>query len=250
MSRILSLVLIVIIGLSGALAAQQTEREWKPEDTEYYEPVPPKVTPVENRFLAPPSDAIVLFDGKNMDQWESVNGGSVKWEVKDGQVTVVERTGAIRTKEMFGDFQLYLEWKSPNNMEHKGQDRGNSGVFLQGIYEVQVLDVWNNKTYVNGMAGSVYKQNPPLANVSIAPGGWNSYNISFSAPRFNEDGTLKKPAYVTVIWNGVVVQNNFELKGDTPYIGLPKYTAHGDGPIMLQDHNSKVSFRNIWIREL
>jgi hypothetical protein len=249
-SSLLSLMVMVALIFSTTACAQDEDREWKPEDTEYYEPVPPKVTPQGNYFLQPPSDATVLFDGKDMNSWESVNGGDVKWQVSDGKVTVVEGTGAIRTKDVFDSFQLYLEWQSPGNMEHTGQDRGNSGVFLQGIYEVQVLDVWENETYVNGMAGSVYKQNPPLANVSIKPGGWNSYNISYSAPEFNEDGSLVKPAYVTVVWNGVIVQNNFEIQGDTPYIGLPEYTAHGAGPIMLQDHNSKVSYRNIWIREL
>lgn len=244
------LAVLFVSGISSIVFAQQNESEMKPEDTEWYEPVPPKVEPSDNHFLKAPSDAIILFDGSNMDKWKSVNGGSVKWDIKDGVATVKEGTGAIETLDSFGSFQLYVEWRSPMNMEHKGQDRGNSGIFMQKRYELQVLDAYENPTYVNGMAGSIYKQTPPLVNPAKKPGEWQSYNISFSAPEFNADGSLKKPAYVTVVWNGVVVQNNTEILGDTPYIGYPKYEAHGDAPLQLQDHNSKVSYRNIWIRKL
>lgn len=222
----------------------------KPEDTEWYEPVPPVVDPGENHYIDPPEDAIVLFEGSDMSSWESSNGGEVKWEITDGAVTVKPGTGDIQTKEHFGSVQLYIEWKSPLNMEHKGQDRGNSGIFLQNRYELQGLDAWENPTYVNGMAGSIYKQYPPQVNPAKRPGEWESYHISYLAPEFHEDGTLKSPARITVIWNGVVVQNNVEIKGNTEYIGLPEYQSHGKAPIRLQDHNSKVSYRNIWIREL
>lgn len=222
----------------------------KPEDTEWYEPVPPVVSPAENHFLDAPEDAIILIDGTDMSKWESSNGDEVQWNIEDGTVTVKPGTGDIQTKQKFGSVQLYVEWKSPMNMEHKGQDRGNSGIFLQNRYEVQVLDAWNNPTYVNGMAGSIYKQYAPLINPAKKPGEWESYHIAYLAPEFNKDGSLKSPARVTVIWNGVVVQNNVEIKGNTEYIGLPEYETHGNAPIRLQDHNSKVSYRNIWVREL
>ncbi len=222
----------------------------KPEDTEWYEPVPPKVTPVQDSFLEPPSDAIVLFDGSNLEQWQSSSDGEADWIIEDDHMTVRPGSGDIQTRESFGSVQLYLEWRAPMNMEHKGQDRGNSGVFLQNRYEVQVLDAWQNPTYVNGMAGSVYKQAAPLVNPAKEPGEWQSYHISYTAPEFDADSTLQAPARITVIWNGVVVQNNFVLKGHTPYIGLPEYTAHGEAPIRLQDHNSEVSYRNIWVRRL
>lgn len=248
------LALIVLTACTQPENGQQQEesqsQQMQPEDTEWYEPVPPKVTPGENHFLSPPSDAIVLFDGSNLDQWESVSEGDADWVIEDDHMTVRIGSGDIQTRESYGSVQLYLEWRSPMNMEHEGQDRGNSGVFLQNRYEVQVLDAWENETYVNGMAGSIYKQVPPMVNPAKRPGEWQSYNISYTAPEFNEDGSLQSPARITVIWNGVVVQSNYELKGHTPYIGLPEYTAHGEAPIRLQDHASEVSYRNIWIREL
>jgi len=246
------LLAILLVTACSQQSDQQTQQaeDMKPEDTEWYEPVPAKVTPGENHFLSPPSDAIVLFDGSNLDQWQSSSGGEADWVIEDDHMTVRLGSGDIQTRESFGSVQLYLEWRSPTNMEHEGQDRGNSGVFLQNRYEVQVLDAWENPTYVNGMAGSIYKQVAPLVNPAKEPGEWQSYNISYTAPKFNDDGSLQSPASITVIWNGVVVQNNYELKGHTPYIGLPEYTAHGEGPIRLQDHASEVSYRNIWIREL
>lgn len=226
------------------------QQQMQPEDTEWYEPVPPKVTPGENHFLEAPSDAIVLFDGSNLDQWASASGGDAGWEIEGNHMTVIPDSGDIQTRESFGSVQLYIEWRSPTNMEHEGQDRGNSGVFLQNRYEVQVLDAWQNETYVNGMAGSIYKQVAPMVNPAKEPGEWQSYNISYTAPQFNDDGSVESPARITVIWNGVVVQNNYVLKGHTPYIGLPEYTAHGEAPIRLQDHASRVSYRNIWVRRL
>ncbi|MDX1586836.1 MAG: DUF1080 domain-containing protein [Balneolaceae bacterium] len=223
----------------------------KPEETEFYSPEPPVVQPGKDIFLDPPSDAIILFDGSDLRKWQSVNGGEAKWEIEeDGAMTVVPGTGSIETKESFGDVQLYLEWRSPMNMEHKGQDRGNSGIFLQKRYELQVLDAYKNPTYINGMAGSIYKQTAPLVNPAKKPGEWESYLISYKAPRFDDNGSVKSPAYITVVWNGVVVQNNTEILGHTPYIGYPEYNEHEEAPLMLQDHNSKVSYRNIWIRRL
>lgn len=222
----------------------------KPEDTEWYEPVPPKITTGDDHFMKAPSDAMVLFDGSDMSSWKSIEGGEVPWDIADGHVTVRPGTGDIETRDSFGSVQLYIEWRSPMNMEHEGQDRGNSGIFLQSRYELQVLDAYDNPTYVNGMAGSIYKQTAPLVNPAKKPGEWQSYNIAYTAPVFNDDGTVESPARITVIWNGVVVQNNTEILGDTPYIGLPEYTPHGDAPIRLQDHNSEVSYRSIWIRKL
>ncbi|NBC05012.1 MAG: DUF1080 domain-containing protein [Bacteroidetes bacterium] len=247
----ISLVTVLFLLLSVATSCAQ-DQQMEPEETEFYEPEVAKVEPGEDIFIDAPSDAIILFDGSDTDQWQSVNGGGeVEWEIEDdGALTVVPGTGWIETKESFGDVQLYIEWRSPMNMEHEGQDRGNSGIFFQSLYEVQVLDAWNNPTYINGMAGSVYKQTSPLVNPSKRPGEWESYNISYKAPRFNDDGSLAEPARVTVIWNGVVVQNNTEIYGPTEYIGYPEYEAHGKAPIQLQDHDSKVSYRNIWIRPL
>jgi len=226
------------------------EREWVPEDTEFYEPIPPKVE-ARGGFLEPPSDAIVLFDGTDFSAWESARGGGdVSWTLEEGAMTVTPGTGGIITKDTFGSIQLYLEWRSPEVVVGDGQGRGNSGVFLQRRYEVQVLDAYNNETYVNGMAGSIYKQHVPLANPAVAPGEWQTYNIIYEAPEFDADGDLLNPAYVTVIWNGVVVQNRVEIFGGTEYIGPPSYTAHGDDSIVLQDHSNLVSFRNIWIRKL
>lgn len=198
----------------------------------------------------PPSDAIVLFDGKDLSKWESVNGGEAKWEVANGALTVT-RTGNIRTKEGFGDCQLHIEWATPAEVKGEGQGRGNSGIFFQGRYEIQVLDSYENKTYFDGQAGAVYKQHAPLVNASKKPGEWQSYDIIFRAPRFNEDGSLKKPGTFTVFHNGVLVQDNVEIQGTTVHTGTAKYSAHPDKePLMLQDHGDPVRFRNIWIRPL
>jgi hypothetical protein len=205
-------------------------------------PEPPIVTPGENG--SPPSDAIVLFDGKDLSAWEP----SDTWKVAGGVVTAGR--GDIRTRQNFGDIQLHVEWSAPIPTHGNDQDRGNSGIFLQDRYELQVLDSYDNKTYFEGQAGAIYKQTPPLANAMQPPGEWNVYDIVWTAPRFNDDGTLKSPAYVTAIQNGIVILNHFQLLGLTPWTDAPKYEAHGPGPIRLQDHGHPVRFRNIWVREL
>lgn len=238
---------------SGTAVAQSTPPQerppMKPEMTEFWEPQVKTVTP--GTAATPPSDAIVLFDGKTATQWQTAKDGSAsRWEVKEGLLTVVKGTGDIRTKEEFMDFQLHIEWRSPEKIEGAGQGRGNSGIFLQDRYELQVLDSYQNRTYSNGQAGSIYKQNPPLVNAMRKTGEWQTYDVIYTAPRFKEDSTLFSPAYVTVLHNGVLVQNHFEIKGSTEYIGLPMYKAHGKAPIRLQDHGNPVSYRNIWIRKL
>ena len=237
----------------------QTPDKPKPEDTELWEPVPAVVTPGA-ACMAAPSDAIVLFDGKNMDEWLSVKDKSpAKWKVADGVMTVSKGEGSIETKRSFKNYQLHLEWKVPTNISGTGQARGNSGVFLASTgpgdsgYELQVLDSYQNKTYVNGMAGSIYKQAIPLANPTRKPGEWQAYDVIWTAPTFNTDGSVKTPAYVTVLFNGVLVENHFELKGETFYIGKPVYKAYTEAPIKLQAHGDKsepISFRNIWVRQL
>ncbi|MEA1787609.1 DUF1080 domain-containing protein [Arenibacter sp. GZD96] len=223
-----------------------------PEETEFYEPVPPTVVPGANG--APPSDAIVLFDGTSFDNWiSSKDSTAVAWHLnKEGSMTVADKTGDIQTKQNFGDIQLHIEWRSPAEVQREGQNRGNSGIFLNGIYEVQVLDNNDNKTYTNGQVASIYKQHTPLAMASVPSGEWNTYDIIYHSPEFNAAGQKIKSGTVTVIHNGVLVQDHVELKGTTPYIGWPKNPAHGKGPLKLQDHgdNSRVSYRNIWVREL
>ena len=243
MKKMLLNVLAILFSL-GILA-----QEWQPELTEVWEPVPPVVTP--GNGAAPPSDAIILFDGTDMDQWEKPGGEPVGWKLADGAMSVVKETGSIQTKQSFGDMQLHLEWRAPAEIEGEGQERGNSGVYIQGRYEVQVLDCYENITYPNGQTGSIYKQHIPLANACRPPGEWQTYNIIFMAPRFKEDSSLFTPATVTVLHNGVLILNHAVIKGTSQYIGLPAYKAHPlKQPLMLQDHGNPVSFRNIWVREL
>lgn len=221
-----------------------------PEATEVWSPVPPKVEPAAV-IGQPPSDAIVLFNGKDLSNWESVNGGPAEWGVENGEMVDRPKAGHIETKQKFGDCQLHIEWMIPVlPPDRKGQDRGNSGVFLQGQYEVQVLDTYNNPTYVNGEAGAIYKQSAPLVNALKPAPNWQTYDIVYYAPRFYNDGTLATPARITVFLNGILVQSNFAIKGPTDYRMLPVYKAHGDGPLMLQAHNNAVHYRNIWIRKL
>jgi len=233
----------------------------KPEDTEVWSPVPKVVTPGKT-FADAPADAVLLFDGKHLNEWESVDhpGQPAKWKVADNVITVDKSTGNIQTKRSFTDYQLHIEYRIPANITGEGQARGNSGIFLASIgrgdagYELQVLDNYNNATYVNGQAGSIYKQTPPLVNACRKPGEWQSFDVIWTAPRFNDDGSLKSPARVTVFHNGILVQNNTELQGPTRYIGKASYEkAHGASPIKLQAHGDKsepISFRNIWVREL
>ena len=231
----------------------------RPEETEVWEPVPAVVTPGKVDS-APPSDAIVLFDGTNLDQWVSVRDkGPAGWTVADGAITVNKKAGNIETKRSFKNYQLHIEWRIPQVINGTGQARGNSGLFLASTgagdtgYELQILDSYENKTYVNGQAGSVYKQHPPLVNANRKPGEWQAYDVIWTMPTFNADGSVKTPAYVTAFHNGVLIQNHSALKGETVYIGPPSYKKYDAAPIKLQSHgdpSEPISFRNIWIREL
>ncbi|TWF35795.1 uncharacterized protein DUF1080 [Chitinophaga polysaccharea] len=246
--------------LAGGFCAAQAQEKAKPEDTEVYTPVPPEVKP--GKCGAAPSDAVILFDGKNLEQWVMADDRSkpAEWTVGSGILTVNKHVGNIETKKSFTNYQLHIEWRVPSDITGSGQARGNSGVFLASLgkgdagYELQVLDSYKNKTYTNGQAGSIYKQFVPLANPTLAPGEWNVYDVIWTAPVFAADGSLTSPARVTVLFNGVLVQNNVEVKGPTQYIGAPAYRqAHGACPIKLQAHGDKsepLSFRNIWVREL
>ncbi|MCD8742098.1 DUF1080 domain-containing protein [Mucilaginibacter roseus] len=248
------------IGIAGLFALNAHAQNAKPEDTEVWSPEPKMVTPAKTLGGAP-SDAIVLFDGKNLDEWVLLNDSTStqKWKLANGAMTVDKTKGDLRTKRNFTDYQLHIEYQIPMVIHGTGQGRGNSGIFLAALpwgaggYELQVLDNYQNKTYVNGQVGSIYKQSIPLANAARKPGEWQTYDVIWTAPRFNEDGSLKSPARVTAIHNGVLVQNNYILKGDTPYIGQPAYKAHGPAPIKLQSHgdpSEPISYRNIWVREL
>ena len=249
--------LLVLIAPT-VVGAQEVDAP-RPEDTEIWSPAPPIVAPASpDEPVAPPSDAIVLFDGTSLAQWvNSRDGTPASWVVADGVFSVDNDVGDIETAQSFLDFQLHLEWRVPAGVMGTGQARGNSGLFLATAgsgYEVQILDAYQNETYVNGMAGSVYKQSIPLANPARPPGEWQHYDVIWRAPRFDGDGSLLRPARVTVFFNGVVVQDSFELEGQTRWIGPPDYDeAHGATPIRLQAHGDPgptVSFRNIWLREL
>ncbi|MEW5900336.1 MAG: DUF1080 domain-containing protein [Acidobacteriota bacterium] len=198
-----------------------------------------------------PSDAVVLFDGKDLSQWEDGKAGPAKWKVESGYMEVVAKTGSIRTKRGFGDCQLHVEWATPAAVSGEGQGRGNSGVFLMDIYEVQVLDSYENQTYADGMAAAIYGQYPPLVNACRKPGEWQSFDINFHRPRFDAEGKAVSPARMTVFHNGVLVHDNVELTGPTAHKARPPYKAHADKlPISLQDHGNPTRYRNIWLREL
>ena len=253
--------LVMVLPSNAQLPAGSPDAQAKPkpEDTEIWQPVPKVVTPAAE-CNAPPSDAIVLFDGKNVDEWVNVKDKQpALWDVHDGVMTVNKTGGSIETRRRFKDYQLHVEYKIPASITGTGQGRGNSGVFLASTgpgddgYELQVLDGYNNPTYVNGMVGSIYKQSIPLANASRKPGEWQTYDVAWTAPTFNDDGSLKTPAYVTVFLNGILVQNHFALNGQTLYIGKPFYKKYDTAPIKLQAHGDKsepMSYRNIWVREL
>src|ERR1700685_561486 len=244
---------------SGSASSQEAAAQPKPEDTEQWEPVPPKVLPGSGDGAAP-SDAIVLFDGRNLDEWVMTNDRSpARWRIVKGALVVDKSVGNIETKRLFKNYQLHLEYRIPANITGKGQARGNSGLFLASTgpddrgYEVQILDSWENKTYVNGQAASIYKQAPPLVNASRKPGEWQSYDVVWTAPIFHSDGSLETPAYATVFHNGVLVQNHARLFGETVYIGKPVYKKYDRAAIKLQSHHdpsAPISFRNIWVREL
>ncbi len=230
--------------------SQTWDREAQdPRATELWTPIPPKVTP--GNGVSAPSDAIILFDGTNFDQWQHADGSPVKWKLDNGAMTVVGGTSGIQTKMSYGSIQLHIEWRSPAEIVSEGQGRGNSGIFLMSQYEVQVLDSYESRTYANGQAGSVYKQGAPLVNACKAPGEWQTYDIIFMAPIFGDDDQLLRPGTVTVLHNGVLVQNHHTIVGPTQYKGFPQYLPHADRlPLGLQDHGNPVSFRNVWIREL
>jgi Domain of Unknown Function (DUF1080) len=264
----LGAIALAIASQAAASFAQQAagqgrgqQGDAKPQDTEVWDPVPKVVTPgaVDS---APPSDAIILFDGKNLDEWVNTRDKSpAGWSVHDGIMTVNKARGVgnIETKRSFHNYQLHIEWRIPENITGTDQARGNSGVFLASTgggdsgYELQVLDSYNNRTYSNGQAGSLYKQGIPLVNPARKPGEWQTYEVVWMAPVFNADGSLQMPAFATVFFNGVLVQNHFELKGETLYIGKPFYKKFDSAPIKLQAHgdaSEPLSYRNIWVREL
>ncbi|GHU76148.1 endo-1,3-1,4-beta glucanase-related protein [Bacteroidia bacterium] len=252
----------LISSICVSINAQEKEypkqEPMRPGMSEYWTPQPKVVTPgaaTASAAITAPSDAIILFDGKDLSKWENSKGEAAGWTVHDGVFTVnkKDRTGDIQTKQKFENYQLHIEWQIPADITGTNQARGNSGVFNQGLYEVQILDTYNNETYVNGSTGSIYKQTPPLVNAMRKPGEWNVYDIIYSAPIFKEDGTYRVPPYITVIHNGVLLQNHTAILGTTEYIGFPTVKKHGAGPIILQNHGDRsepVSFRNIWIREL
>lgn len=249
------IIFALALGMSFNALAQD---KMKPEDTEVWEPVPPVV---ETPLNQAPSDAIVLFDGKDLNAWQSQRnlGQPAAWLVAGGTFTVNKEAGNIVTKESFGNYQLHLEYYIPADIDGEGQGRGNSGLFLASVgngdegYEMQILDSYENKTYVNGQLGSVYKQIIPLANPARKPGEWQTIDVIWTAPKFKQNGELESPARLTAMINGVLTQNNVELKGGTKYIGKPEYKAHGEAPIMLQSHgdpSKPISFKNIWVRKL
>lgn len=250
------------VPLLFVLAAALPPSTWAqtdPKATEQWEPVPRVVTPghVDG---APPSDAIVLFDGRDLSQWESSKDHSAaRWKVHDGVVTVDKASGNIQTRRRFRNYQLHLEWRVPKDITGEGQERGNSGVFLASTgpgdegYEIQIMDSWKNATYVNGQAASIYKQAAPLVNAMRPPGEWQTYDVIWTAPVFGADGAVESPAYVTLFHNGVLVQDHTRLTGETVHVGKPKYTPYAEAAIKLQAHGDRsppLSFRNIWVRPL
>jgi hypothetical protein len=242
--------LLLLGGAMNEATARQVDDRWPIHAID--RPQPPVVTPGPAVSVAPPSDAIVLFDGRDLSRWRAGDGSEARWRVENGYVEVVASTGSLVTADAFGDAQLHIEWAAPATPSGEGQGRGNSGVFFMGgRYEVQILDSFENPTYPDGQAGALYGQIPPLVNASRPPGEWQSYDIIFRAPRFAADGTVTSPARVTVLHNGVLIQDNVELVGPTAHNARPPYEAHEDRlPISLQDHGDPVRFRNIWIREL
>jgi Domain of Unknown Function (DUF1080) len=241
--------LLLFLSPTTLLAQVQSRESLDPKVTEIWEPKAKKITP-GNLIGEAPSDAIVLFGGKDLSEWTALDGSPAKWEVKDGSFTVVKGTGDIKTKKVFGDVQLHIEWRSPLVIEGEGQGRGNSGIFFQERYELQVLDSYESQTYRNGQAGAIYKQSGPLVNAMRKPSEWQVYDVIFNAAHFNEKGEVIVPAYITVMHNGIVIQNHTAIWGPSEYKGLPVYVAHGKASFKLQDHSNPVSYRNIWVREL
>jgi hypothetical protein len=238
----------IVVGDEGQ--NMTTERRWLQHDIR--RPKPPVVEPVGHSVeTAVPRDATILFDGKNLDAWQSADGGPARWKVNGGYLEINPGTGQIESKAKFGDIQMHIEWAAPEQPGGTGQDRGNSGIFLQGLYELQVLDSYRADSYADGQAGAIYGQYPPLANASRPPGQWQTYDIAFRRPRFGKDGTLLDRARVTLVHNGILIQNNEELWGRTNWLESSPYEPQPDrGPIQLQDHGHPVRFRNIWVRDL
>jgi Domain of Unknown Function (DUF1080) len=249
---------LLLVAVAPAVLAQ--DAKGKPEDTEQWSPKVPVVTPGRSETAAPPSDATVLFDGRSLDQWVSVKDGTpARWTVANGTVTVLKEAGNIQTRQSFGSYQLHLEYRIPADISGEGQKRGNSGLFLASTgpgdtgYEMQIMDSYHNDTYVNGQAGAIYKQVPPLANPVRKPGEWQSIDVVWTKPVFGADGAVKNPAYLTAYINGVLVQDHTALRGETLYIGQPSYKPYDRAPIKLQAHgdpSKPISYRNIWVREL
>lgn len=240
--------LAVCLGLPPPSAAASVLAS--PQQTEVWTPVPPKVASSANGI---PSDAIVLFDGRNLDAWESAKtrGKPAPWQLDSGAMVVAPKTGDLRTKQSFGDLQLHLEFQTPARVAGEGQHRGNSGVFFMDRYELQILDSYENTTYANGQAASIYKQHLPLVNAARPPGEWQTFDVVFIAPRFTDDGRLLRPARMTVFHNGVLVHHDAVLQGATTHRGKPAYEAHpARQPLRLQDHGHPVAFRNLWAREI
>ncbi|MBC7948006.1 MAG: DUF1080 domain-containing protein [Chitinophagaceae bacterium] len=244
MRNMRTLIFVLTISISSVQAQDAKFTEvWRPE--------PRTVLPGKSPSDAP-ADAIVLLNGNDLSQWENVSDKkTIKWRSGDNAMTVIKGGGNIQTKQSFGDCQLHIEWRTPAEVKASGQNRGNSGIFFMSRYELQVLDSYGNRTYSNGQAGSIYKQHIPLVNASKAPGEWQTYDVIFTAPRFNADSSVKSPARITVFQNGILVQNNVEIIGSTSNVGIAHYIPHPEKlPLMLQDHGDEVSFRNVWVREL
>ena len=249
---------VTVAGLASALLAAfpmhdvdaQPSTRWSIHSTD--RPQPRVIKPPSTSWtVAPPSDATVLFAGTDLSRWEKDGGGSAAWKVADGYMEVVPNAGGIVSRDRFGDVQVHVEWMSPVPAEGEGQERGNSGVFLMGRYEVQVLDSYGNVTYPDGQASAVFGQFPPLVNASRPPGEWQTYDIVFHRPRFDAAGKVTRPARMTVLHNGVLVQDNVVLSGPTAHQRRPPYERHDDRlPLSLQDHGTRVRFRNIWVRDL
>ncbi|MGC0774266.1 MAG: DUF1080 domain-containing protein [Candidatus Acidiferrum sp.] len=249
----LSLLAVAVMAASPGILLGQVDTRWKQHDMN--RPVPTVVDPGTSSTQAepgrPPSDATILFDGKDLSKWQQDDGSPAKWKIENGYVEVVAKTGEMRTKEAFGDCQLHVEFREPTPPHGESQERGNSGVFLQGLYEVQVLDSYENKTYADGQASAIYGQYPPLVNASRPPGEWQWYDIVFHGPRFDANGKLLRKARFTVFHNGVLVQDNVEPTGPTAHGERPPYKPTPEKlPLALQDHGNPVRYRNIWIREL
>jgi hypothetical protein len=247
------LLLIAAFALLAQASLAQSPMKWKIHDLN--RPLPPIVDPgtasTQDAAGRAPSDAVVLFDGKDLSHWVGKDGKAAQWKVENGYMEVAPKTGNIATRDSFGDCQLHVEFAEPSPPHGESQERGNSGVFPMGLYEIQVLDSYENKTYADGQASAVYGQYPPLANASRPPAQWQSYDIIFHRPRFGKDGKVLHPARVTILHNGVLVQDNVELTGPTAHGERPPYKAHADKlPLQLQDHENPVRYRNIWIREL